>query len=139
MFSFIFKLEGKDVRRRAAQRGNGVMVVATAAHEIRSGATAIESPSPGSPPGFHRDRKSLHSRQMTSCGTAMPWDCADYSNSLNKHAPINHSPTLSNPAHNSAAHLLFCRAACVFVHSCMCALVCFYMKVGACICISKCI
>lgn len=52
MFSFIFKLEGKDVRRRAVQRGNGVMVAAAAAHEIRSGATAIESHSPNSPQGF---------------------------------------------------------------------------------------
>lgn len=87
---------------------------------------------------FRGDRKSQHLRQMTSCGTGMPWDCADYGNSLNKHGPINHSHTLSNPAHSSAAHLLFCRGGCVFVHSRTCALMCFYTEVHACICISTC-
>lgn len=85
---------------------------------------------------FHGDRKSQHLRQMTSCGTAMPWDCADYSNSLNKHGPINHSPTLSNLAHNSAAHLLYCRAGCVCAFVYVCAHVCFYIEAHACICIS---
>lgn len=65
---------------------------------------------------FHGDRKSQYLRQMTSCGMAMPWDCTDYSDSLNKHGPINHFNTLSNLAHNSGAHLLFCHAECVFLH-----------------------
>lgn len=103
------------------EEANDVMVVAVAAPEIRSGATAIESLSLVSPQGFPQRQEV---RQMTSCGTFLPWDCADYSDGLNKHRPINHSPTLSNPAHDSAAHLLFCREDCVFVHSCMCALMC---------------
>lgn len=55
MFSFIFKLKGKDVRRR----GSGATVAATAAHEIRSGATAIESRSPGSPSRFLPQRQEV--------------------------------------------------------------------------------
>lgn len=52
----------------------------------------------------------------------MPWECVDYSNSLNKHGTINHSPTLSNPARGRAAHFLFCHGEyvgvpCVSMHA----------------------
>lgn len=58
MFSFIFKLKGEDVQWRVVQTGNGGMVAAAAAHEIRSGATAIESLPPSSPLRFSTEAGS---------------------------------------------------------------------------------
>lgn len=93
------------------------MAGATTAREIRAGATAAVSLLLER---YRGDRKSRQLEQMTSCGMVMPWECVDYSNSLNKHKPINHSPTLSNPARGRAAHFLFCHGENVGVHSCVC-------------------
>ncbi|MEQ2170415.1 hypothetical protein GOODEAATRI_000042 [Goodea atripinnis] len=56
---------------------------------------------------FQGDRKS---QQMTSCGTGLPWDRADYCNSPNKQGPINHHIVKSCTEHGAN---LCCDPACM--------------------------
>lgn len=88
MFSFIFKLRGRgrwgDKAVRLKARIPGLHV------ENKAGPRRFDPNLPIRVMDFQRDRKSRYSRQMTSCGTGLPWDCADYSNSPNKQGPINH-------------------------------------------------
>lgn len=51
-FHSFLNSRGKTSDGERCREADGVMAAATAAHEIRSGATEIESHSPGSPRGF---------------------------------------------------------------------------------------
>ncbi len=115
------------------------MVAAAAAHEIRSGATAIESHSPSSPQGFpwRQEVTALEADDFLwdRHASGLCW-LQQQPEQTRTNKSLSH--IVKSCTQQCSTFVILSCGVCVFVHSCMCALVCFYMEVHACICISTC-